>query len=70
MKFTYDREADAAYIQLADEILAGGVARSYPCDPNEAGMINLDFDDQDRLVGIEVLHAAGALPAELLNQDS
>ena len=65
----YDREADAAYIQLADELFAGGVARSYPCDPNGAGMINLDFDDQDRLVGIGVLRAGAALPPELLNQE-
>jgi hypothetical protein len=32
-------------------------------------MINLDFDDQDRLVGIEVLRAGTALPPELLNQE-
>jgi uncharacterized protein YuzE len=66
MKITYDAIADAAYIYLAD-IEAGGVARTYPCDPSEAGaMINLDFDPNERLVGIEVLGASHHLPTELL----
>ena len=68
MKITYDREADAAYIQLAAEIGAGGVAKTYPCDPIEAGMINLDFDSNGHLIGVEVLGARSVLPAELLSQ--
>ncbi|HEX3921546.1 MAG TPA: DUF2283 domain-containing protein [Streptosporangiaceae bacterium] len=32
-------------------------------------MINLDLDDQDRLVGIEVLGASKALPPELLRDN-
>lgn len=66
MNVKYDSQADAAYIQLVHEISAGGVARTYPCDPNEAGMINLDFDHEGRLVGIEVLGASQLLPPELL----
>lgn len=63
----YDRKVDAAYLQVADEIEPGGVARTYPCDPAEAGgMINLDFDSEGRLVGIEVLGAQGLLPPEVL----
>jgi uncharacterized protein YuzE len=59
----YDAEADAAYIQLASEIGAGGVAKTYMCDPHEVGgMINLDFDDMGRLIGIEVLDASKRLP--------
>lgn len=64
----YSHGADAAYIQLVDEIGAGGVARTYPCDPVEAGgMINLDFDSGGRLVGIEVLDASKMLPEALLD---
>jgi uncharacterized protein YuzE len=67
IKVTYDARADAAYIQLVDHIGIGGVAKTYACDPIEvAGMINLDFDDEDRLVGIEVLDASKRLPIELL----
>jgi uncharacterized protein YuzE len=68
LKITYDRDADAAYIQLATEIGVGGVAKTYPCDPVEAGMINLDFDSNGRLVGVEVLGARRLLPADLLDQ--
>ena len=67
MKVTYDSSVDAAYIQLAREIAAGGVAKTHPCDPLEVGgEINLDFDAEGRLIGIEILDASKKLPAELL----
>ena len=66
MKITYDENADAAYIYLKD-IPPGGVKKTYPCDPNEInGMINLDFDENNILVGIEVLDASKKLPPDLL----
>ena len=69
MRISYDPKVDAAYIQLADSIGAGGVDFTYGCDPSEVGgMIHLDFDDQGRLVGLEVLGASGKLPTELLKQ--
>lgn len=68
MHVTYDSEADAAYIQLADEIGAGGVAHTHVCDPVEVdGMIHLDFDSDGRLLGIEVLGARSTLPPEVLS---
>lgn len=71
MKVSYDPEANAVYIQLAEEIGAGGVAKTYPCDPAEVGgMINLDFDDAGRLVGVEVLDASKLLPRELLGSET
>lgn len=67
MRIEYDSEADAAYIQLVDDISPGGVHRTVGCDPSEVGgMINLDFDAVGRLLGIEVLDASKMLPAELL----
>jgi uncharacterized protein YuzE len=67
MKITYDDSVDAAYIYLADDIKLGGVARTYSCDPVEVkGQINLDFDADGRLVGIEVLAASKRLPKALL----
>lgn len=68
---TYGRDADAVYIQLEDEIGAtyGGVAHTYACDPIEVGgQINLDFDADSRLLGIEVLDASVMLPAEFLRE--
>jgi uncharacterized protein YuzE len=67
MRVTYDPSVDAAYMQLVDEIAAGGVAHTYPCDPREVGgTINLDFDAAGRLVGVEVLDASKLLPPEVL----
>jgi uncharacterized protein YuzE len=67
MKITYDREANAAYIYLVP-IANGGVAQTYPCDPVEVnGMINLDFDREGRLLGIEVLDASHKLPKAVLD---
>jgi uncharacterized protein YuzE len=41
----------------------------YPCDPVEVGgMINLDFDEHGRLIGVEVLAANKKLPQFLLEQ--
>ncbi len=70
MRVTYDADVDAAYIYLAAEIPAGGVARTVPVDPREIdGMINLDFDAEGRLVGIEVLDASRFLSPQLLRPD-
>lgn len=67
MRITYDRDADAAYIYLVDEIVIGGVARTVPVEALAAeAMINLDFDADGRLLGIEVLDASRKLPASLL----
>ena len=69
MRITYDPKADAAYIYLVDEISPGGVARTYPCDPLEVnGQINLDFDSEGRLLGIEVLDAKKRLPVDLVRR--
>lgn len=62
----YDEVADAAYIYLVDEIGHGGVARTLSIDPREGMMINLDFDSQGRMLGIEVLDAKSLLHTQLL----
>jgi uncharacterized protein YuzE len=64
VRITFDRRANAAYIYLRG-IEPGGVARTVPVD-EAPGMVNLDFDAGDRLIGIEVLEATRHLPPELL----
>jgi uncharacterized protein YuzE len=67
MHIKYDATVDAAYIYLVDFITSGGVAKTYPCDPREVGgEINLDFDSEGRLLGVEVLDASKKLYASLL----
>jgi uncharacterized protein YuzE len=68
MRITYDKSADAAYIYLTD-IPAGGVASTHPLEDFEevSDMINLDFDKDKRLLGIEVLSASTQLPKDVLD---
>jgi uncharacterized protein YuzE len=69
MRLTYDKSVNAAYIYLVDNILPGGVSKTYSCDPTEVGgMINLDFDKTGQLIGLEVLDASKKLPEELLSK--
>ncbi|MDX3315154.1 DUF2283 domain-containing protein [Streptomyces sp. ME08-AFT2] len=52
-RVTYDETANAAYVYLTEPRARVTSARTYPCDPVDVdGVINLDFDDQGRLVGI------------------
>ena len=67
VRVTYDKTVDAAYVYLTDRQVRARSAHMYPCDPVEVGgMINLDFDGQRRLIGIEVLAASSKLPEYLL----
>jgi uncharacterized protein YuzE len=68
LRASYDASADAAYIYFAEEPRLGyRVAATVPLDPVAVGgMVNLDLDDDGRLIGIEVLEARSKLPPELL----
>jgi uncharacterized protein YuzE len=67
MRVTYDKQANAAYVYLVSEILPGSIKETYTCNPIEVGgEINLDFDSQRKLVGIEILNADKKLPMEVL----
>ncbi|WAZ26819.1 DUF2283 domain-containing protein [Streptomyces cinnabarinus] len=67
LRVTYDKTANAAYVYLTDPQVRTKSSRMYPCEPVEVGgMINLDFDEQGRLIGIEVLDASSKLPEYLL----
>jgi uncharacterized protein YuzE len=66
MRVTYDPAADAAYIYVT-EIRDGGVAVSRLVDQAMDGAsVHVDFDHQNRLIGVEVLGASRGLPAETL----
>ncbi|WP_406859047.1 DUF2283 domain-containing protein [Streptomyces sp. HUAS MG47] len=67
LKVTYDKTANAAYVYFTEPQARVKVAHMYPCDPVDVdGMINLDFDEDGRLLGIEVLAASSKLPEYLL----
>ncbi|MET7391681.1 DUF2283 domain-containing protein [Streptomyces sp. NPDC005529] len=67
VRVTYDKTVDAAYVHLTEPQTPVKSTYMYPCDPVDVdGMINLDFDEQGRLIGIEVLAASTKLPPYLL----
>jgi uncharacterized protein YuzE len=70
MKVKYEKSIDAAYIYLKDKIGKGEAKNSYPCDPNavNGAMIVLDFDENYKLLGIEIQDASKYLPQTLLDQ--
>ena len=59
MRITYDAEADAVYIYLS-EIVKEPDTREVDDD------IALDFDEQERLMGIEILEASKRLDLDYM----
>lgn len=54
MRIEYDPEADAAYVKLSE-------AKIVDSEEIKAGIV-LDYDDQSRVVGIEILHISKRRP--------
>jgi uncharacterized protein YuzE len=69
VRVTYDPGADRGYVYLRD-IESGGAKHTVPLDiedgPESLVNLVLDFDGEERLIGIEVLNASETLPPELL----
>jgi uncharacterized protein YuzE len=66
MRVSFDKEADAAYIRLSDDVRHP--FETVPVQGIGEWMINLDFDADGRLAGIEVLDARKLLPREFLDR--
>lgn len=60
--YTYDDEADAAYIYLSGPIPRGGVARTMEVKGHRN--VYLDFDKGGRLLGVEIIDGR-ALPGSI-----
>ena len=66
MRVSYDEEADAAYIYLR-EIRPGEAEYTHVVEfEGQKDMVNLDFDRDGRLIGVEVLSASRQLPPQVL----
>jgi len=62
MYLKHDPEADAAYLYLRPRDQDMRSSMTVPVDTTDTGrMINLDFDDAYRLVGIEIMDASATL---------
>jgi len=64
MKIEYDKEADAAYIYMVEDIGNGEAVKTIQLNDN----IILDFNSEGKLLGIEILDASKILNNEVLLQ--
>ena len=63
MKWTFDESVDAAYLLIVDH----PVARTIPVADN----VNLDFDDEGVLLGVEILDATrSGLTRDIVGQSA
>ena len=62
--FEYDKEVDAAYIYLKHPIKEGEAKRTIALNNN----IILDFDKEQKLIGVEVLSASRVLSRKVLSE--
>ena len=63
MKATYDKDSDAAYIYLKGGIKKGEVKSTISMNDN----IILDFDEDKKLIGIEILSASSVIPKKAVD---
>jgi uncharacterized protein YuzE len=62
MKFEYDKNGDSAYIYLKYPINDGEAKKTVELNEN----IILDFDDKNKIIGIEILNASKVLDKQTL----
>ena len=66
MRITLDKEVDAAYIYLKENIGKGEVKNTIALNDN----IIMDFDKDKKLIGIEILSASMIIPQKLVSEIS
>ncbi len=66
MRFEYDEDADAAYIYIKQSIKKGEVKKTIALNDN----IIIDFDKNDKLIGVEILGASKILSRSVIEKSS
>ena len=64
MKLEYDKDVDAAYIYIEYPAKNGKAKKTIELNEN----IILDFDEDDKLIGVEVLSASKVLSKKVLSE--
>ena len=65
LRMTYDPGADAAYIYITDPIGRGEAVQGAVLDHFfDSASVNVDLDNDNRLLGIELLGVSRLLPPE------
>ncbi|MER8222856.1 DUF2283 domain-containing protein [Streptomyces sp. NPDC094143] len=71
MHIAHDRENDTAYASLVAHVADGAAVRRIPVEAvGRTPRCSSTWTPRGRLLGIEVIGAVGAPPAELLEQSS
>jgi len=61
----YHELNNSLYIKLSDE----KISKSYACDSREINCkINLDFNKEKQLIGVEIMNASKKLPETIVNE--
>lgn len=69
MRMTYDPEADAAYIYVVDKIGPGEAKMTRTMDNRKInGTVSLDFSEDGKLLGIEIIPGANLLSKKVLEK--
>jgi uncharacterized protein YuzE len=67
LRMTYDRDADAAFIYVVDPIPPGEPVTTSVLDKSlNLASVNVDFDANDQLLGIELLGVSKLLRSGVL----
>ena len=67
MNYSYDADLDNLFIKLCEN--SGDVLTdSFSMDGIEFGLINLDFNEENKIVGIEIQSASKLLPSDLIKK--
>ena len=67
IEFSFDEETDCSYLALVPDISRGVVKTTRTCEIDDVGgLVNMDFDLDGKLMGIEVVGASKILPKEFL----
>ena len=64
MKLEYDKDVDAAYIYIDEEVKNKKAKKTIELDDN----ITIDFDEKGKLIGMEILDASRVLNKGVLHE--
>jgi uncharacterized protein YuzE len=67
LRVTYDGEANAAHVELEDDVADGTAVENVVVERPGRGDIVLDFDADGRLLGVEVIGATELLRTTVLD---
>jgi len=64
MRIGYDKSIDAAYLYIKNRVTKGEITQTIALNED----IILDFDENRRLIGIEILSASKIIPREEIRE--